>query len=177
MTRRGLCLHLLREAGERGVTTAELLQAGVGSRYSARILELRTEGYVIESERIREGSWRYVLTHDAERAAGPPATDRNSASRSPGAMGRPGPGVLDSPRAESSGGPDAGVGGAGKTIERGLSALHEDYRGSPFDPGAAPPTPAAGSPHPPPPTAGSLFELPPEKPRDAALHDWDEEAA
>jgi hypothetical protein len=70
MTRRDLALHLLREAGSRGITTAEFLRAGVGSRYSARIMELRQAGHVIEAERIREGSWRYVLTHDAAVGAG-----------------------------------------------------------------------------------------------------------
>ena len=66
MTRRQLVLHLLREAGPRGVTTAELLQAGCGSRYGGRLFELREQGHVIEGERLREGSWRYRLVHDPE---------------------------------------------------------------------------------------------------------------
>ncbi len=61
MTRRALLGHLLEQAGERGLTTAELLQAGIGSRYSARIWELREAGWVIEAHRIRDGSWRYTL--------------------------------------------------------------------------------------------------------------------
>lgn len=60
-TRRDLLAHLLREAGNRGITTGELLQAGVGSRYSARLLELRELGWVVEAKRIRDGSWRYTL--------------------------------------------------------------------------------------------------------------------
>jgi hypothetical protein len=63
-TRRALVYQLLRDAGPRGVTTNDLLLAGVGSRYSARILELREVGYVIESQRLRDGQWRYTLTHE-----------------------------------------------------------------------------------------------------------------
>lgn len=68
MTRRALVLQLLRQAGDSGVTTAELLRAGCGSRYGARLLELRKAGFVITSERVREGQWRYRLTHDAGTA-------------------------------------------------------------------------------------------------------------
>lgn len=69
MTRRDLTLSLLRAAGPSGVTTAELLQAGVGSRYGARLLELRELGHTITAEREREGSWRYIL--DTERSSSP----------------------------------------------------------------------------------------------------------
>jgi hypothetical protein len=61
MTRREQLARLLREAGDRGVTTGELLQAGVGSRYGARIAELREQGWQIESARLRDGAWRYTL--------------------------------------------------------------------------------------------------------------------
>jgi hypothetical protein len=71
VTRRDLALSLLRDAGARGVTTHELLDSGVGSRYSARIRELRQEGHQITSERIREGSWRYTLESDVGREAEP----------------------------------------------------------------------------------------------------------
>lgn len=63
-TRRDLVLKLLKGAGARGVTTNELLAAGVGSRYSARVLELRERGYGITSERIRNGQWRYTLVRE-----------------------------------------------------------------------------------------------------------------
>lgn len=62
MTRKQLALHLLEEAGERGITTGELMKAGVGSRYGARLLELRAEGHIIESVRLRDGAWKYTLT-------------------------------------------------------------------------------------------------------------------
>lgn len=130
MTHKELALHLLREAGDRGVTTAEMLQAGVGSRYSARLLELRQEGHLIESERIREGSWLYTLTHDAERGGGGANPQR------PGI-----PAATASPGAE---------GGAGESNRGSLSA------------GAA--------------DTGALFDLP-APPREAALHDYEEEAA
>lgn len=61
MTRAALLLSLLEDAGEVGITTAEILQAGVGSRYGARILELRKAGHQITSERIRDGAWLYKL--------------------------------------------------------------------------------------------------------------------
>jgi len=63
------------------VTTSELLDAGAGPRYSARLLELRKRGYAITSERAGPGQWRYRLEHEpaaqAHRADGgrprPPA--------------------------------------------------------------------------------------------------------
>jgi hypothetical protein len=36
-------LELLRAGGSHGVTTGELLAAGVGARYGARLLELRAD--------------------------------------------------------------------------------------------------------------------------------------
>ncbi len=73
MTRRDLALRQLQRAGDRGVTTAEFLGAGVGSRYSARVLELRELGYVISSERVRDGQWRYCLSSEP---SSPSATAR-----------------------------------------------------------------------------------------------------
>ena len=77
MSRRELLLHLLRQAGERGVTTSELLQACVGSRYGARLLELREEGHTISAERVRDGAWRYTLLDEPPAAVAetPPAPD------------------------------------------------------------------------------------------------------
>jgi hypothetical protein len=71
MTRRDLALSLLQDAGPRGVTTSEFMNAGVGSRYSARVRELRQAGWSITSERIREGSWRYTLEPPLEPLSGP----------------------------------------------------------------------------------------------------------
>jgi hypothetical protein len=95
MTRRLLLLNLLEQAGDRGVTTGELLNAGVGSRYSARLMELREEGYV-EGTREREGSWRYVLA-GVGRGAGPgvssnaPCDPQASLSPSPDQLFTPAP--------------------------------------------------------------------------------------
>jgi hypothetical protein len=69
-SKRRQVLDLLRAAGTRGVTTAELLEAGVGARYSARLLELRREGHVIEAQRVRDGSWRYTLQEHAPTRVG-----------------------------------------------------------------------------------------------------------
>lgn len=68
MTRRELALQLLKDAGDDGVTTARFLDEGVGSRYGARIREIREEGYEIYAHRLRDGSWRYVLAGDPSPA-------------------------------------------------------------------------------------------------------------
>lgn len=75
-SKRHQVLELLRQAGARGVTTAEFLQAGVGARYGARLLELRREGHVIDAQRVRDGSWRYTL-----RAPGPVAPTAGPSKR------------------------------------------------------------------------------------------------
>ena len=78
MSKRDLVLQLLRDAGPRGVTTAALLEAGCGSRFGARVQELRKAGLTIDVERVREGSYRYTLRDgapDNSRAADPPALD------------------------------------------------------------------------------------------------------
>jgi len=61
MTNKQLTLHLLKQAGPGGVTTSEFLVAGCGSRFGARVQELRDDGYVIPAKRIRDGSYRYTL--------------------------------------------------------------------------------------------------------------------
>jgi len=85
-TRKWLLLSLLEAAGSRGVTTAECMSAGVGSRYSARLLELREAGYTVQSVRERDGSWRYTLLNspdgEVEQGAGGSQSDgKLSASR------------------------------------------------------------------------------------------------
>jgi hypothetical protein len=57
-------LRDLQHAGPVGRTTADLLHVG-GSRYSARIHELRRDGHNITEHRERQGSSRYVLQPDA----------------------------------------------------------------------------------------------------------------
>lgn len=55
-------LAALQAAGSRGATTHELCQSHVGgTRYSARLLELRKAGYRITTTYERKGSYRYVL--------------------------------------------------------------------------------------------------------------------
>lgn len=55
-------LHLLRDAGERGVLTADFIQAGCGNRFGGRICELRKDfDCEIRTETVRQGSARYVL--------------------------------------------------------------------------------------------------------------------
>lgn len=60
MTRRELVLDLLH-ANPEGVTTSRFLREGCGSRFGARIQELRNQGYSITCERVREGEFRYQL--------------------------------------------------------------------------------------------------------------------
>jgi hypothetical protein len=85
-TRKWLLLRLLEDAGNHGATTADLLNAGIGSRYSARILELREDGYTIRSERERDGSYRYTLLFSPESESGhgegPPSDGASHSSQS-----------------------------------------------------------------------------------------------
>jgi hypothetical protein len=63
-------LTALRNAGPRGLTTAQLCQPGVGGvRFSARIMELRDVGLTITSKQERSGSYRYKLTGAAREEA------------------------------------------------------------------------------------------------------------
>lgn len=73
MTRRELVEQMLRDAGPTGVTTSQFLRAGAGSRFGARVQELRDRGFTIPCSRVRDGEFRYVLdaepvrpNHDAE---------------------------------------------------------------------------------------------------------------
>lgn len=66
--------HLLVEAGPDGVTTNQLMAFGAGSRYSARILELRDQGMTIESVKVTEGNWRYTLVGAGVRTSAPAPT-------------------------------------------------------------------------------------------------------
>lgn len=88
MSRKWLLSTLLKEAGERGVTTGELLQAGVGSRYGARLLELREDGYVIESIRERAGSFRYRLLATPEDLVDQPGVEGGHGSADDGVAPR-----------------------------------------------------------------------------------------
>lgn len=61
MTQRDRTLMLLQRAGSEGVSTAAFLEAYI-PRFSARIEELRREGFQIARERLRQGSFKYTLT-------------------------------------------------------------------------------------------------------------------
>lgn len=79
MTNRERCLALLQD-GE-WVTTATFLQGGCGSRFGARLMELRAEGYNIQSELVRPGSWRYrLLDADVDAGNGASAASLSSPS-------------------------------------------------------------------------------------------------
>ena len=61
-------LVALRNAGDRGATTAQLCQPGVGGcRFGARIMELRDVGLTITAVQERPGSFRYRLVGAADR--------------------------------------------------------------------------------------------------------------
>ena len=77
MTRKETTLALLQAAGDEGVTTQQFLLRGSGSRFGARILELRQEGWIIEGrvkasngKRRRVNGYVYTLRgFDESKAA------------------------------------------------------------------------------------------------------------
>ena len=66
MTQRQTVLKMLDQArvDRRGVTNGEFADAGI-LRYSARIEELRKQGYRIAKQRLSAGGWRYTLLVDS----------------------------------------------------------------------------------------------------------------
>lgn len=60
MNQREQVLAMLKQAGDRGVTTADFLGAYL-PRFSARIKELRDEGHTIRTERLSQSSSRYIF--------------------------------------------------------------------------------------------------------------------
>ncbi len=69
--------EILKAAGDRGITTSEFLSSRCGSRYSARILELRAKfGCQISTERLSQGNYRFRLL-----SAPSPSMDRYEAIR------------------------------------------------------------------------------------------------
>lgn len=70
MNKRQQVLQLLQQAGTHGVTTGEFLDAGCGSRFGARIQELRDRGMVVDVHRLRSGSYCYALRTPDTPAAG-----------------------------------------------------------------------------------------------------------
>jgi hypothetical protein len=84
-------LRPLRRAGREGLTTNELLAAGAGSRFSARLYELRGMGFEITERRVKHNQSRYKLAKDidAERGSSlnPDSPSSESAAVSLGADG------------------------------------------------------------------------------------------
>ncbi len=77
-------LEVLRAAGARGVLTAELLASPAGSRYSARINELRRmPGCQISTECVRAGSYRFTLLSEPIVEGGEGAAVSQGARRRP----------------------------------------------------------------------------------------------
>lgn len=72
-TKRQIALNLLRAHGPRGVTGNQLLEGGCGTRYGARIQELREHGHRITSRRLRNGLFLYTLIFDVDRGTRTPA--------------------------------------------------------------------------------------------------------
>jgi len=67
MTNKEKVLALLKSSqvfGDGWVSIGRFLEAGCGTRYGARVQDLRDEGYVIESKyfgKSGQGDWRYKL--------------------------------------------------------------------------------------------------------------------
>ena len=56
-------LELLRQNGKAGVLTSDFLRIPI-ARYSSRLRECRQMGYVISTERITEGCFKYALIRE-----------------------------------------------------------------------------------------------------------------
>jgi hypothetical protein len=72
MTKQQIALNALRLARPGGVTGSQLLEEGCGTRYGARIQDLRDQGHRISSKRVRDGLFLYTLAFDVERDTGQP---------------------------------------------------------------------------------------------------------
>ena len=88
MTQRDHVLHMLQDAGDRGITTGEFLDARI-SRFSARIDELRRDGYMIVKHRVTASRYRYELigadetVRPAHAADGTPKTPTATGASTP----------------------------------------------------------------------------------------------
>lgn len=69
-TQRSRVLSLLYAHGKLGATTADFLEARI-PRFSARIEELRKQGYEIQTSRERKGSYRYTLVSEPQLDGAP----------------------------------------------------------------------------------------------------------
>lgn len=55
-------LQLLKEAGDKGVTNIQLNE--IAFRYSARLNDLRRDGYKIQATHIKDSIWKFTLKED-----------------------------------------------------------------------------------------------------------------
>jgi len=72
MTQKERILKALRAAGERGVTTVEMVNGSLGEpilRGAARIEELRDEGFAIKTLKLKNRTARYVLVMSSQPAS------------------------------------------------------------------------------------------------------------
>jgi hypothetical protein len=70
MTQKERILKALRIAGERGVTTVDMVNGSLGEpilRGAARIEELRDEGFAIKTVKLKNRTARYVLVMSTQR--------------------------------------------------------------------------------------------------------------
>jgi hypothetical protein len=82
VSQRATVLQALTDAGARGVTNGEFIYGLRITRFAARILELREQGYVIETRREGDGKFRFILLGEPENVSAP---GRPSAASSRGA--------------------------------------------------------------------------------------------
>lgn len=75
-------LRLLQDHGETGVTTGMFAASGL-ARFGARLKELRDDGFVIRTERIRAGSCRYTLIGRHEQTPGFPVSSQDARELEP----------------------------------------------------------------------------------------------
>jgi hypothetical protein len=77
MTQKERILKALRAAGERGVTTVDMVNGSLGEpilRGAARIEELRDEGFAIKTVKLKNRTARYVLVMSAQGTVGGSST-------------------------------------------------------------------------------------------------------
>lgn len=68
-SQKGLIISMLKRAGAEGVTNIEF--ARVANCYGARLSELYSVGYEIDTEYISDGVYKYILVSEPERPVKP----------------------------------------------------------------------------------------------------------
>lgn len=158
MTQRDRVLSMLQAAGDEGVTNHAFLAERL-PRFSARIMELRTEGFAIATERLTEGCWLYTLQLDVGPAAVAEIPAPPSGSSAP----------------EYGGGSDAEQPACKQEAEASPGGAHA----SASSPSSGPQAPGSAQDAVTPDArrevaeSGALFELPEPMPQSAVERDWD----